>query len=244
MASGKAWNLRQALACWPALALIFLLLAFVPARAVTVLNRGNGAEPESLDPAFAGSTAETDILGDLMVGLTTLDEAARPIPGIAERWETSSDGLTWTFHLRKSRWSDGKPVTADNFLFAWRRLLDPKTAARGAQTLWIIKNVRAITAGSLPAAALGAAASGPTILKISLEHPAPYLLELLSLPAALPLPSHPSFKPGGYVCDGLYLLKDWQPNDHIALAKNPDFYAAASVKIDTVHYFPTTDSQA
>jgi oligopeptide transport system substrate-binding protein len=226
------------------LALAFLLLSLLPAGAQTVLNRGNGAEPESLDPAFTGSIVETNILGDLMVGLTTLDAAARPIPGMAERWETSPDSLTWTFHLRTARWSDGRPVTAENFLFAWRRLLDPKTAARGAQLLWIIKNARAITAGSLPATALGAATIGSSTLKISLEHPVPYLPELLSLPAALPLPAKLSFKPGGYVSNGPYLLKAWQPNDHVALAKNPKFYDAAAVKIDAVNYFPTADTQA
>src|SRR6185369_16116155 len=106
------------------------------------------------------------------VGLTTLDAAARPIPGIAERWESSADGLTWTFHLRKAGWSDKKPVTAQDFVFAWRRLLEPKTAARGAQLLWVIKNARAITAGQKPAAALGVTATGPSILKVALEHPA------------------------------------------------------------------------
>jgi oligopeptide transport system substrate-binding protein len=219
-----------------------VLLSVLPANAETILNRGNGAEPESLDPAFAGSIVETNILGDLMVGLTTLDAAARPIPGMAERWETSPDGLTWTFHLRKARWSDGKPVTAENFLFAWRRLLDPRTAARGAQILWVIKNARAITAGRLPTTALGVTASGRSVLKVSLENPAPYLPELLTLPAALPLP--PAFKPGDYASNGPYRLKAWLPNDHVALAKNPAFYDAGAVKIDTINYFPTADTQA
>lgn len=161
-----------------------LLFCALPARAETALNRGNGAEPESLDPAQAGSAMETNILGDMMIGLTTLDAAARPIPGIAERWETSADGLTWTFHLRKARWSDGKPVTAENFLVAWRRLLDPKTAARGGPMLWIIKNARGISGGKLPATALGVIASGASTLKVTLEHPAPYLPELLTAPDA------------------------------------------------------------
>jgi len=221
-----------------------LLRCAVPAQAETVLNRGNGGEPESLDPAFAGSIMETNILGDLMVGLTTLDGAARPIPGIAERWEVSPDGFTWTFHLRKCRWSDGKAVTAGDFVFAWRRLLDPKTAARGAQLLWVIQNARAISAGAKPVSALGVTASGPSLLQVRLERPTPYLPELLSLPAALPLPPHPSFKPGAMISDGPYLLKAWQPNDHITLVKNPAFYDAGAVKIDTVNYFPTIDAQA
>ena len=220
------------------------MLCAVPGRAETVLNRGNGAEPESLDPAFASSSMEINILGDMMVGLTTLDAAARPVPGIAERWETSPDGLTWTFHLRKARWSDGKPVTAENFLFAWRRLLDPKTAARGAPMLWIIKNAHGISGGKLPATALGVTATNASTLKITLERPAPYLPELLTLPAALPLPPAPSFKPGAAISNGPYLLKAWQPNDHITLTKNPSFYDAAAVKIDTVNYFPTIDGQA
>jgi oligopeptide transport system substrate-binding protein len=126
----------------------------------------------------------------------------------------------------------------------WRRLLDPKTASRAAQTFWVIQNARAITGGQKPVTALGVTASNPSLLKIRLEHPAPYLPELLTLPAALPLPTSPSFKPGATVSNGPYLLKAWQPNDHITLARNPAFYDAASVKIDTVNYFPTADSQA
>ena len=223
---------------------LFLLAAACPARGETVLNRGNGAEPESLDPAHAGTSMETNILGDMMVGLTTLDAAARPIPGIAEGWDVSADGLTWRFHLRKARWSDGRPVTAGDFVFAWRRLLDPKTAARNAQLLWVIQNARAVTAGRQPPTALGVTAENPSLLTIRLEHSAPYLSELLSLPAALPLPPNPSFKPGAYVSDGPYLLKTWQPNDHIGLAKNSAFYDAPAVRIDSVNYFPTTDGQA
>ena len=225
-------------------ALALLLLAAIPAQAASVLNRGSGAEPESLDPAFAGSMVEADILGDLMVGLTTLDAAARPIPGIAERWEISPDGLTWIFHLRKAQWSDGNPVTAQNFVSAWQRLLDPKTGARQAQMLWGIKNARAITAGRMPPSALGVNATSLSVLKVVLEQPAPYLPELLTLPAALPLPDKPSFKPGGTVSNGPYRLKSWQPNDHVSLVKNPHFYDAGAVKIDAVNYFPTGDSQA
>jgi oligopeptide transport system substrate-binding protein len=221
-----------------------LLLAALPAQAQSVLNRGNGAEPESLDPAHAGSSMEANILGDMMVGLTTLDAAAKPIPGIAERWEISKDGLTWTFHLRKARWSNGAAVTAGHFLIAWRRVLDPKTASRTAQNLWVLKNAHAISASTMPAGALGVTAPDATTLKVTLEYPAPYLPELLTLAAALPLPPGAVFKPGAYVSNGPYLLKAWAPGDHVTLVKNPRFYDAASVKIDTVNYYPTVDTQA
>lgn len=228
------------------LTLLLLLLA-TGARAETVLNRGNGAEPDSLDPAFASSAAETNILGDLMVGLTTLDAAARPMPGIADRWETSRDGLTWTFHLRPARWSDGRAVTAQDFIVAWQRLLSPRTAARTAQTLWVIKNAQAITAGRLPPSALGVTTPDPATMVIALEHPAPWLPELLTQPGALPLPAaalKTGPRPDAYISDGPYRLARWIPNDHAALAKNSDFYDAASVKIGAVNYFPTADSEA
>lgn len=226
---------------------LLLLLAATTAHAQTVLNRGNGAEPDTLDPAQAGSVMEANILGDLMVGLTTLDAAAKPMPGMAERWEVSQDGLLWTFHLRKAAWSDGTPVTANDFVAAWRRLLDPKTGARAAQNLWIVKNGQAISAGRMPAQSLGITALNARTLTVALEHPAPYLPELLTQPAALPLP--PAALKNGvrtatYVSNGPYLLKDWVPNDHVGLVKNPGFYDAASVKIERVNYFPTVDTQA
>ena len=93
------------------------------------LHRGNGAEPLSIDPAFVQGEPEENLTGDLNVGLVTYDPAARPIPGIAESWTSSPDGLVWTFHLREARWSDGAPLTAEDFVFGWRRLLDAKTAS-------------------------------------------------------------------------------------------------------------------
>ncbi|MEI7933023.1 MAG: peptide ABC transporter substrate-binding protein, partial [Alphaproteobacteria bacterium] len=224
--------------------LALLLLTALPAQAQSVLNRGNGAEPESLDPAHAGSSMEANILGDMMVGLTTLDAAAKPIPGIAERWEISKDGLAWTFHLRKARWSNGDAVTANDFITAWRRVLDPRTSSSTAQNLWVLKNAHVISAGTMPPGALGVTAPDAATLKVALEYPAPYLPELLTLAAALPLPPGALFKPGAYVSNGPYLLKAWVPNDHVTLVKNPSFYEAASVKIDTVNYYPTVDTQA
>jgi len=221
-------------------ALLALMLLASTAQAQGVLNRGNGAEPESLDPAFAGAAAEINILGDMMVGLTTLDAAAKPVPGIAERWDVSKDGLTWTFHLRDARWSDGAPVTARDFVFAWRRLLDPKTASRTANILWAVKNARAISSGMLPGTALGATARDARTLTVILEHPAPYLPELLAHPAALPRPQ----KNSATVSDGPYLLKSWTPNDHVVLTKNPRFYDATKVRIGMVNYWPTPDTQA
>ena len=136
---------------------VFLLLLVAPAMAAE-LRRGNGGEPDSLDPAFAGTQWEVNIVGDLMVGLTTLDAVAKPIPGMAESWEVSKDGLTWKFHLRRAQWSDGTPVTASDFVFAFRRLVDPATHSRYAANLWVLKNGATVSAGKLPPVWLGAAA--------------------------------------------------------------------------------------
>src|SRR5438876_708881 len=98
-----------------------LVLCAYPTSALTILNRGNGAEPKSLDPHFIDLIPESNIVGDLLVGLVTFDAGARPVPGAADRWAISADGKTWTFHIRKHVWSDGTPVLAQDFVFAWQR---------------------------------------------------------------------------------------------------------------------------
>jgi len=242
----------------PVRILLALMLAIViaacspaaPHRGMT-LNRGNGGEPASLDPHFIDLTLEANIVGDLLVGLVTEDRAGNPIPGAAVSWETSKDGLTWTFHLRRHLWSDGVPVTSQDFIYAWRRILDPRTGAKYGYNLWVFKNAEAISNGKLPPSALGADAANDDTLVLQLEHPAPYLPQLLMHQTTLPLPRHALFKYGAawstpehYVSNGAYVLKEWYPNDHITLVKNPLFYDAAHVRVDTVNYFPTGDTEA
>ncbi|MBS0408860.1 MAG: peptide ABC transporter substrate-binding protein, partial [Proteobacteria bacterium] len=101
---------------------------------------GNGSEPATLDPHKSTGTWEDRILSDLDMGLTQDDPAGRPIPGMAERWETSPDGLVWTFHLRDAKWSDGEPVTADDFVYSLRRILSPQLASEYSYLLYFIKN--------------------------------------------------------------------------------------------------------
>ena len=234
---------------------IFLLaglaVASMPASALTVLNRGNGTEIKSLDPHFIDGLQESTVEGDILVGLTTMDAAAQPIPGAATSWTVSPDGKTWTFHLRDHVWSDGRPVTAADFVFAWRRLLDPRTGASYAYNLWVVKNAHAITAGTLPPSALGAVAVDDRTLTVTLEHPAAYLPQLLTHDTAYPLPRHVLLakgnawsRPGNFVGNGPYVPREWIPNDHITLVKNARFYDAAHVRIDVVNFYPTSDSNA
>ena len=128
--------------------------ASADAPGIVVFNRGNAAEPATVDPHLAQANWEDHIIGDMLMGLTTEDAKGEPIPGAAERWETSPDGLTWTFHIRDHQWSDGQPVTAGDFVFAWRRILDPKTAASYAYYLYLIKNAQAVNTGKMPATAM------------------------------------------------------------------------------------------
>src|SRR5262245_59383145 len=155
-----------------------------------VLNRGNGPEPKSLDPALIDGIWEAQISGDMLLGLTTEDAQSRPIPGAAESWEASEDGLTWTFHLRDHTWSDGVPVTADDFVFAWRRVVDPRTAAPYAYYLYPIKNARDVSAGKQPATALGVAAPDPKTLVVTLTNPIPFMAEFVTHQAMYPNPRH------------------------------------------------------
>jgi oligopeptide transport system substrate-binding protein len=233
------------------LALAAAVICAAPASALSVLNRGNGAEPKSLDPHFIDGIAEVNIDGDILMGLTTFDAAGHTIPGAATSWQTSPDGKIWTFHLRRHQWSDGTPVTAQDFVFAWQRLLEPKTGAFYAYNLWVIRNAHAISEGKLPPSALGVKALDDATLEVTLEHAAPYLPELLTHNTAFPLPrgvvlakGNQWSRPGNFVGNGAYVPKEWIPNDHITLVRNPHFYDAAHVRIDVVNYYPTQDTQA
>jgi len=255
MASGKAWNRRLALAGGAALAAGGATWALrKPQRsrrqiaAAGVYRRGNVAEPHTLDPIMSSGVQEFEVISDLMVGLMTQDEGGEPIPGMATHWETSGDGLTWTFHLREAQWSDGEQVTADDFVFSWRRILEPATAASYSYFLYLVKNAVAINGGKLPGTALGARAVDAHTFEVQLVHPAPYLLEMLTHVATMPLPRHlveakgtQWARPGTYVGNGPFVLKRWIPNEYILVEKNPLFYDAANVALSQVFFYPTDD---
>ncbi len=215
------------------------------------LHRGNGAEPLSIDPAFVQGEPEENLTGDLNVGLVTYDPAARPIPGIAERWTSSPDGLVWTFHLREARWSDGAPLTAEDFVFGWRRLLDAKTASVYAYYLFLVKNAQQVNGGKLPVEALGVRAVNPRTFEVTLEHPAPYLVEMMTHMTTYPQPRHAIaakgkdwVKAGNYVSSGPFMLTEWIPRERITLVRNPHFYDAANVALEKVIFYASDDYSA
>ena len=197
------------------------------------LEYGNDSEPLTLDPQKAELVAEAVIIGDLMMGLTTEGPDASVQPGMATKWETTPDGLTWTFHLRAAKWSDGEPVTADDFVFGLRRILDPKTASPYAYMVYLLKNAEAVNEGKASPELLGARALDDRTLQLTLEHPAPYLPEILKHQSFFPAPRHVVdrygeewVRPGRYVSNGASRLVSWRLGDHIQVEKNPTFFDA------------------
>lgn len=216
------------------------------------LHRGNIAEPDSLDPHKWNLTYEQEITDDIFLGLMTLDADANPIPGAAESYTTSPDGIVWTFTLRAGLvWSDGVPVTAEDYAAGMRRMFDPKTAAPSAEFAYLIKNAAAVNKGEAAPDTLGVRAIDDRTLEVTLERPSPLLLQISTFPILFPLPRHVYervgdawVKPGNMVGNGPFTLSEWRPNDYVKLVKNPLFYDAANVKLDEIYYYPTDDDAA
>jgi oligopeptide transport system substrate-binding protein len=225
-----------------------LMMTASGAFAEMVLNRGNSADPESLDPHKTSTVYEANILRDLFLGLTAQDAKAEVIPGAAESWTISPDQKVYTFKLRANgKWSDGSPVTAHDFVFSWNRLVNPETAAEYAYLLAPVANAEAITKGEKDKT-LGVKAVDDYTLEVTLNAATPYFLEMLTHQSTYAISKSnveakgaDFIKPGNLVSNGAYTLAEFVPNDHIKLVKNPNFFDAANVKIDTVNYIPTED---
>ncbi|MCA0432826.1 MAG: peptide ABC transporter substrate-binding protein [Proteobacteria bacterium] len=219
------------------------------AFADVVFNRGNSADPESLDPHKTSTVYEANILRDLFMGLMIHNAKAELEPGAAESYTVSEDGKVYTFKLRAgAKWSDGTPVTAQDFVFSWQRLVDPATAAEYAYLLSPVVNADAITKGEKKPAELGVKAIDDATFEVTLNSATPYFLEMLTHQStyAVSKANVEKFgadfiKPGNLVSNGAYILAEFVPNDHIKAVKNPNFYDAANVKIDVVNYIPTED---
>lgn len=206
-----------------------------------VLRFNNGAEPETIDPALAAGQPDGNVCRMLWEGLTVADPATlEPLPGMARAWSVSDDGLEWTFHLRPARWSDGRPVTAGDFAWSWRRALDPKTAARNAGLLHYLKNGRAFNRGELAdPAAVGVSAPDDSTLRVTLEHPTPFWIHLTSYPTYMPVPRESVerwgdrwTRPEHVVGNGPFCLTGWRPNSRFVFRKNPGYWDAGQVRLD------------
>lgn len=236
--------------CLVGLAILVAPYLTAPYLSAQTLHLGNTGEPQTLDPHRYNLRLEETILTDLFMGLTTFDAEGATVPGSAESWTVSEDGLTWTFRLREGlQWSDGQPLTADDFVYAFRRLLNPDTAASLAYFMYMLENAEAVNAGRLPLSALGVRAANERELVLELDKPYPYLPERLLYPTGHPVPKHVIervgddwVKPQHWVSNGAYTLVDWQPQAHVRLARNERFYDPAA--IETVVYHPLANEQS
>ena len=217
-----------------------------------VLNRGNGHEPESLDPQRGRTDSEHTVLRDLHEGLTSLNGDARPAPGAASAWTLSDDGKTYTFTLRSGlRWSNGDPLVAEDFVFALQRLVDPETASPYAQIVDVIVNASEITAGRAPKASLGVSAPDENTVVIQLRAPAPYLPGLLAHPSTFPV-HRPTLekhgrefsRPGIAVSNGPFVLESWIIGSHMVLKRNRQYWNDAQSRIDVVRFHHIADQAA
>jgi oligopeptide transport system substrate-binding protein len=217
-----------------------------------ILLRGNGAEPDSLDPQKARSIESQTILRDLCEGLTTLAKDASVAPGVAKEWQVSQDGKSYTFHLRsQARWSNGDPVVAADFLAAMRRVVDPATASRYAQVVEIIATAPEIIRGRKPPQALGVFAPDDATLIVQLSSPAPYVPGLLSHPSTCPvhrpsLQKHPQTlsRPGAMISNGAFVLKEWVQGSHVLAERNRFYWNDAATHLDAVRYLHIPDENA
>ena len=218
---------------------------------------GNGAEPADLDPHIAVAFTDATLLVALFEGLTVIDEASSmPLPGAATSWEVSPDGLIYTFHLRpEGMWSNGDPVTAQDFVFSIERILSPQLASDYAYLLDVLVGAHDYTTGKLTDfTQVGAKALDAHTLQLTLVRPTPYLLSLTAHQAWYPV--HPATirqhgevhargtgwtRPGKLVSNGPFVLAEWRPDQHILVKKNPRYYGAAQNQLEAVKFFPVAD---
>jgi oligopeptide transport system substrate-binding protein len=214
-----------------------------------VLYRGNGEEPQTLDPHLAQGVPTANILRDLFEGLATTAPDGRIVPGAAVHWDISRDGLTYTFYLDPAAsWSNGEPVTAEDFVWSWRRVVDPKTSAGYGRMLAPVVNAQAIFAGKLPPEELGVTALNESTFQVRLDDPTSYFLGLLTHPTTYPVHrgsfvEHGSahVRPGNLVSNGAYMLSEWQVRSRIVLVRNQHYRAADEVIVDSVVFHPFED---
>ncbi|HCD7311430.1 TPA: oligopeptide ABC transporter substrate-binding protein OppA [Enterobacter bugandensis] len=211
------------------------------------LVRNNGAEVQSLDPHKIEGVPESNVNRDLFEGLLVTDVDGHPTPGVAEKWE-NKDFKVWTFHLRKdAKWSDGTPVTAEDFVYSWQRLANPNTASPYASYLQYghIANIDDIIAGKKPVTDLGVKAIDANTFEVTLSEPVPYFYKLLVHPSVSPVPKSAVEKfgekwtqPANIVTNGAYKLKDWVVNERMVLERNPQYWDNAKTVINQVTYLP------
>ena len=205
--------------------------------------------PRSLDPQLTTDIPSQRVLDDLFEGLVTFSIDGKPSPGAAASWEQSADSRTWVFHLRSdARWSNGAPLSAEDFVYSWRREVDPKTGAGYAQALAPIVNALDIALGRKAPGTLGVEANDAHTLTVHLAAPTPYLLDLMDQTYLYPVyrPAIERYgddwiRPEHLVSNGAFMLREDVIGNRITLGANPFYWDAAHVRLRSVVYYTIPD---
>ena len=224
-----------------------------------ILHRGIGAEPKDLDPHMVTGVTEFNVILGLLEGLVSQNpKDLSPIPGVAESWEAATNGLSYTFHLRKNaKWSNSDPVTAQDFIFSFKRCLSPKLGAPYAYMLYCLMNAEAYNKGTITDfSQVGAKAVDDYTLQLELASPTPYLLGLLGHHSWFPVhpptlkkfgedqPDSKWTKAANFVGNGPFNLKSWEPDKQIVIEKNSTYWDKDAVRLKEVHFYPIGDHKA
>lgn len=207
-------------------------------------------KPDSIDPAVAASNWGGDVILASFEGLMKLDRNSRAIPGIASSYTKDSD-IKYTFHLRNAKWSDGRPVYAEDFEYAWKRALSPETGGEYAYMLYYLKNGEAYNKGSAPSADVGVRATDHNTLEVTLESPTPYFLDMLSYPSYMPVRKDIIYAyeggwtadPSSYVGNGPFRLVSISPDGSLEFVRNKKYYDVSKVRIDKLKFTVIEDAQ-
>lgn len=227
-----------------------LLSAGGAAAAGQVLRLGNGGEPETLDPHAAIGVPDGRIAGALCEGLVTNAADGTEIPGAAEAWTVSEDGRTYVFTLRSgAKWSDGTPVTAEDWVWSWQRALLPATRPVFPDLLFAVENGPAVAKGEAPPESLGVRALDDRTLEVRLSRPDPEFLHGLDNRGAYAVKRevverHGAdwVRPGNFVCNGPFTLAEYLPQGHVKVVRNPHYWDAANVRLEAAYFLPIQDS--
>ena len=212
------------------------------------MRRGLGGEPGTLDPGAAADSFSLEVLGDLYEGLTAEAADGTVVPGVAASWTVDPTGTRYEFYLRHdAQWSNGAPVRAQDFVNAWRRVVDPKQGSPVADNLRIILGTEAIIAGRANVSSLGVSAPRDDVLAVVLTRPAPYFPQLLTHYSTFPVFSESAAKSHDartWVSNGAYVLSSWTPGGGLQLSKNATYWDRDHVRVTNVAYVPVSDEYA
>jgi oligopeptide transport system substrate-binding protein len=220
-----------------------------------VFHFGNHSEPQGLDPHIVTGVPEHHILTALFEGLVTKNpETLEPEPGVAESWDISEDGMTYTFHLRNNaKWSNGDPVTAEDFRWSWQRAISPLLGSEYSYMFYPIENAEAFNLGNEPDfSKVGVSVLDDYTIQVKLNSPTPYFLQLLDHYSMFPVHRATVEKfgsatdrlsqwarEGNIVTNGAFALTEWQINSHLRVEKSPLYWDADKVKLNAIVFYPT-----